>query len=174
MIRSDMLVRGPICAAALASLAACAQPSPPAVDANKEAAAINAEDAAMNAAFKAKDADKAVAYDADDIINYAPGAPPITSKAADLVANKALFADSAFTFNFTVDKTFVASSGDLAYQTGAFDQTATNAATKAVDHTTGNWVAVFRKASDGTWKLSAVAATPAAATPAAAAPASNS
>ena len=167
MIRHDThLARGFVCAAALASLAACAKPAP-AVDTTKEAAAINAEDAAMNAAFKSKDADKAVAYDADDIINYGPGSPPIIGKAADLAANKAAFADPAYAFSFTVDRTEVAAAGDLAYQTGAYDTTATNPSTKQPEHTTGNWVATFKRASDGTWKLAAVAATQATAPPSA-------
>jgi len=168
MIRCEThFARGLACLAVVTSLAACAKPAAPAVDVAKEAAAINAEDAALNAAMKARDAGKAVAYDADDIVNYGPGAPPITSKAADLAANKAAFADPAYAFSFTVDRTEVAASGDLAYQTGAYDSTATNPATKKAEHSTGNWVATFKKAADGTWKLAAVAATQATAPPAA-------
>jgi ketosteroid isomerase-like protein len=174
MIRYDSnFARGLACAASLASLAACAKPAPPAVDVAKETAALTAVDAALNDAAKAKDADKAVAYDADDIVSYGPGAAPITSKAADLAATKAEYADPAFSFTFTVDRTVVAASGDLAYQTGAFDQTLTNPDTKKAERTAGNWVATFKKASDGTWQLSAAAATPTlppAAAPQAAAP----
>ena len=164
MIRHESnLARGLACAAALASLEACAKPAPPAVDATKETAALTAVDAALNDAAKAKDADKAVAYDADDIVSYGPGAAPITSKAADLAATKAEYADPAFSFTFTVDRTVVATSGDLAYQTGAFDQTLTNPTTKQAGRSAGNWVATFKKATDGTWQISAIAATPAAA-----------
>jgi ketosteroid isomerase-like protein len=162
-----------------AGLASCAKP-PPTVDVAKETDAINAEDAAINAAFKAKDADKAVAYDADDVTSWAPGSPPITSKVEDLASTKASFLDPGYSFSFAAGHTEIAKAGDLAYQTGSFNMTATNPATHKVEAMSGNWVAAFKKADDGTWKIAAVAATPGAAASAApaaanaAAPATNS
>jgi ketosteroid isomerase-like protein len=157
MTNHRTFARGLVCAAVLASLAACAKP----VDVAKETAAIKAEDAALNAAIKAKNADGAVAYDADDIISYGAGAPPITSKAADLAATKSIYADPNYRFSFTADRTDVAASGDLAYQSGSYAETATNPDTSQPENSTGNWVAVFKKSKDDVWKLTAVSATPA-------------
>jgi ketosteroid isomerase-like protein len=173
MTHSTRFALGVASIAMVSTLMACAKPAP-AVDLAKEAAAINAADAAINAAMKAKDAVKATAYDADDIVNYAPGYPPVLGKAADLAGDKAGFTDPAFTFSFTVDHTEVAKSGDLAYQSGAFSQTDTNPTTRKVESSTGNWVAAWRKGTDGTWLLAAVAATPTTAAAPAAAPAKPS
>src|SRR5215469_17348081 len=109
---------------AAAILAACAKPTP-AIDTAKEAAAINAEIAAINAASRAKDADKAVAFDADDFTGW-DGGPTVKRKADDLAAYKALMADPNFTCVLSVDHTEVAKSDDLAYQTGSYMVTYTN------------------------------------------------
>jgi ketosteroid isomerase-like protein len=165
MTSSTRLALGVAGIAMVSALTACAK-APPAVDLTKEAAAINAEDVALNAALKAKDADKAVAYDADDIVSWAPGAPAVHSKADDLAGNKVAFADPAFAFSFTVDHTEVAKSGDLAYQTGGYTQTDTNPTTHKVETLAGNWVTSWRKAADGTWQIAASASTQATPPPA--------
>jgi ketosteroid isomerase-like protein len=48
-------------------------------------------------------------------------------------------------------KVEIASSGDLGYAFGTYEQTAPDAKTKALAETTGKWMAVFRKQPDGTW-----------------------
>lgn len=48
-------------------------------------------------------------------------------------------------------KVEIASSGDLGYAFGTYEQTAPNRETKALEDTTGKWMAVFRKQPDGTW-----------------------
>ncbi len=46
----------------------------------------------------------------------------------------------------------VANSGDLAYVSGTFEETATDASGRPVkDH--GKYVEVFKKQADGTWKV---------------------
>ena len=161
MIDSKRLL---LAAAGLVALAACAKP-PPAVDTAKEADAINAEVAAVNAALKAKDADKAVAFDADDIVGWGGGGPPVKSKADDLAANKAAFADPNYSFTLTADHTEVAKSGDIAWGTGSYSETDTSPTTHKVESQSGNWVAGYRKAADGTWKVTAVASAQVAAPP---------
>lgn len=48
-------------------------------------------------------------------------------------------------------KVEIASSGDLGYAFGTYEQTAPNRETQALEDTTGKWMAVFRKQPDGTW-----------------------
>jgi ketosteroid isomerase-like protein len=142
----------------LAGLGACAKPEP-SVDVAKETAAIDAEIAAINAAVKARDPAGAVAYDAADMISYGPGAI-IKGKDADLAANKAAFADPAYAFSIAADRTEIARSGELAFQTGSYQQSDTNPATHKIERSFGEWVATYRKDADGTWKIAAVAASP--------------
>jgi ketosteroid isomerase-like protein len=147
--------------AAAVSLAGCKAPAPtaPVVDLAKEGAALNAENDVLNAAVIAKDADKIVAYDTDDTVAWIPDSPAVHGKAEDLAGWKASFADPAFAYSQTVQRTEVAKSGDLAYQTGSYDLTDTNPTTHKVEHLSGNWINTFRKGADGIWRSSAFAAT---------------
>ena len=95
-------------AAMLPALSACQQPAAT-VDVAKEAAAVNAEVDAFNAAAKAKDAVKAVALDATDVRGYG-GGPDITSPDQDLKVTKEMMADPAYSFVVKPDHTEVARS----------------------------------------------------------------
>jgi ketosteroid isomerase-like protein len=146
-------------AAALAAVAglaltACQKPAP-AVDAAKEAQAIQAQVDLFNAAVKAGDAEKATSIDAPDIRGYG-GGPDITSAAQDLTVTKALMHDPAFAFAVKTEHTEVAKSGEMAVLTGTYEGASTNPQTKAVDHAAGHWVAEWRKDDQGRWKLAAV------------------
>ena len=143
-------------AAMLLTLAACQKAAAP-VDTAKEEAAINAQIDALNAAAKAKDAGKLVAFDATEFHSYGGGGPDVNSKDDDLKANTAMVADPAFAMTLKAEHLEIAKSGDLAIQTGSSENTGTNPATKAVEHSTAHWVAGWRKGSDGGWKLAAVA-----------------
>jgi len=158
---------GLIAAAALAGgLAACQKPAA-AVDPSKETAAIQAQIDAFNAAARARDAEKMTAMDAPDFKGYG-GGPDVTGRDEDLKATKAQVADPAYAFVVKAEHTDVAKSGDLALQTGTFDASGTNPATKAVEHVTGHYVAGWKKDDQGTWRLAEVSSAPAAAAPAAA------
>jgi ketosteroid isomerase-like protein len=160
-------------AAMLFALAACQQAAP--VDTAKEEAAINAQIDVLNAGMKAKDADKVVSIDADDLKGYG-GGPDTSGKAEDLKNNKAAMTDPAYAGAVKVEHTEVAKSGDVAFQSGTWEFSGTNPSTKAVEHTGGHWVAGWRKDKDGSWKLAAVSAAnppPAAAAAPAAAPAAD-
>jgi len=156
-------------AAMLPALSACQKPAAT-VDETKETAAISAQIDAFNAAAKAKDAVKAVAIDASDVRGYG-GGPDINGPDEDLKATKAMMADPAYSFAVKPEHTEVAKSGELAFQTGTFEAAGTNPQTKAVEHATGHFVAVWRKDAGGAWKLAAVSSAsppPAAPMPAAA------
>jgi ketosteroid isomerase-like protein len=156
------LFRGIAGLAVAASLSGCHQaaaPTPPTVDPAKDIAALNAENDALNAAVKAKDADKIVAGDTEDTVAWIPHARAIHGRAEDLAGWKASFADPAFAYSQTVQQTEVARSGDIAYQTGSYTLTDTNPTTHRVEHLSGNWINTFRKGADGVWRSSAFAAT---------------
>lgn len=155
-MRKTML--GAAAAAGLVGLAACQAPAP-AADTAKETAAIEAQIAALNAALKAGDAERAVSIDAPDIRVYG-GGPDVASAAEDLKATKAMLADPAYQFAVKAEHTEVAKSGDLGWQSGTFEGSATNPKTKAVEHVRGHFVAGWKKDDQGRWKLAAVSTAP--------------
>jgi ketosteroid isomerase-like protein len=157
-----MTVRLPAVLAAAAlllpALSACEKAAAP-VDAAKETAAINARINAFNAAAKAKDSEKLTAIDADDVRVYG-GAQNFTGKDRDLAFSRSAMADPGYSVLVTPEYTEVAKGGDMAFQTGTYESTGTNPATKAVVHAKGYWVGAWRKGADGIWKLAAVSSAP--------------
>jgi uncharacterized protein (TIGR02246 family) len=144
----------------------CAQPSQsqpvdakPAVDLAKEETAIRATDAEWLATAKTRDAEKAASFWSDDATLIFPGGPPITGKKAILDYVTKSFSDPDFSITFSTDKVVVASSGDMAYETGS--DVITFRAGKKVITTKNNGVVVWKKQSDGKWKAVIDIATPA-------------
>jgi ketosteroid isomerase-like protein len=75
--------------------------------------------------------------------------------------------DPNFALSFTTDDVEVARSGDLAYETGTWQMTSTDPVTKKPATARGDFVTVWKKQADGTWKCVVDAPVPG---PAAAAP----
>ena len=113
----------------------------------------------MLAAWKAKDSAKVASYYADDAVTAVPGMKP--SKGHQAIAEGVAqdMKDPAFSLDFANDATDVASSGDLAYTRGTYRVGYTDPGTKKATIQTGNYVTVFRKQADGSWKAVADYAT---------------
>ena len=108
-------------------------------------------DAAWSAAAAAKDVDKTVSYYADDAVVFAPNAPAATTK--DSIRNlwKEMITPAGNSGGWKTAKVVVSKTGDLASVNGTYEFTMNDASGKAVtDH--GNYVAVFKKQADGSWK----------------------
>jgi ketosteroid isomerase-like protein len=127
----------------------------PAADAATAAAEVKAAEAELLAAMKAKDAKRVTAAYASDAEIMNPGMAPGTG--ADMAKS---FDDPAFTLDFTNTRTDVAASGDMAYTRGTFDVTFTNPETRKVEAMSGNYVTVYKKQADGSWKAVQDIATP--------------
>ena len=145
-----------------AALAACNQPAAsgnnsaaPAADTATAMTAVKAAEAELLAAMKAKDAKRVAAAYASDAEIMNPGMAPGT--AADMAKS---FDDPAFALDFTNTRTDVAASGDFAYTRGTFNVTFTNPETKKVEAMSGNYVTVYKKQADGSWKAVQDIATP--------------
>lgn len=137
-----------IAAATLFALAGCAKTAAP-VDAAADEAAMRASTAAWVQAYNAGDADKIVAFYADDAIMM----PPDAAAAVGHVAMKQfLTADMAATkaagLSFALDAEASGVSGDLGWHSGTFH--VANAAGASVG--TGKYAKVWRKA-DGKWLM---------------------
>jgi uncharacterized protein (TIGR02246 family) len=134
-----------------------------AVDTEAIASAIQAQEAEMLAAFKAKDGAKVASHYAEDAVVATPGRAAGHGKAAISAMMAEDFKDPAFTLDFTNEKTAVAASGDLAYTRGTFRVSYTNPQSKKAEKAAGSYVTVFRKQADGSWKVVEDLSTPGAA-----------
>lgn len=156
MIRKSYLSGLAACAVALPALLGCQKAAPAAVDTAKEAAAINAQIDAFNASMKAGDVEKAIMIDAHDIHGYGGGAPDVTSADEDLKNTKAAMHDPNYGLSVKAEHTEVARSGDIAWQYGTYDASASDPKSGKAEKASGHWVAAWRKDDQGRWKLAAV------------------
>jgi uncharacterized protein (TIGR02246 family) len=109
-------------------------------------------DAQWSAAAAAKDLDKTVSYYAETAIVLAPNAPSVTTKEAIRSAWKEMLARPGAGISWKATKVEVAKSGDLAYVSGTYEDTMTDASGKPVKDR-GKYVVIFKKQADGTWKV---------------------
>jgi uncharacterized protein (TIGR02246 family) len=109
-------------------------------------------DAQWSAAAGAKDLDKTVSFYCDDAIVMPPNAASATTKEAIRSAWKEMLTTPGAAISWQATKVEVAKSGDLAYVSGTYEETTTDASGKPMkDH--GKYVEIFKKQADGTWKV---------------------
>jgi uncharacterized protein (TIGR02246 family) len=123
-----------------------------AVDTAAAAEEVKRTEGEMLAAFKAKDHGKLAGYYADDAMMATPGRAAASGRAAIARMLEADMKDPAFALDFANARTLVAESGDLAYTRGTFRVTFTDPATNKPREGRGNYVTIFRKQADGSWK----------------------
>jgi ketosteroid isomerase-like protein len=133
----------------------CTQAPPPAPPDTRAAdeQAIRSSEVTWVKEFAAKDVDKVVAHYADDASTMGTNAPLATGTAAIRSGVKDGFADPKFMLDFHATKVEVSKGGDLAYTQGTFTFTGTNPKTKKVMNEKGNYVEVYKKQPDGSWKV---------------------
>src|SRR5437762_4084784 len=109
-------------------------------------------DAKWSAAAGAKDVDKTVSYYADDAVVMPPNAPSATTRETIRSAWKEMLTSPGAAISWKATKVEVAKSGDLAYVSGTYEETMTDASGNSMkDH--GKYVEIFKKQADGTWKV---------------------
>ena len=114
--------------------------------------ALRDADAQWSKAAEAKDLDKTVSYYADDAIVMPPNASAATTKEAIRSAWKEMLTTPGAAISWKATKVQVAQAGDLAYVSGTYEETMTDASGQSVkDH--GKYVEIFKKQADGTWKV---------------------
>ena len=109
-------------------------------------------DAQWSAAAGAKDVDKTVSYYAADAIVMPPNAPAATTKEAIRSAWKEMLTSPGAAISWKATKVEVAKAGDLAYVSGTYEQLMTDASGKPAKDR-GKYVEIFKKQTDGTWKV---------------------
>src|SRR5882724_5828415 len=109
-------------------------------------------DAKWSAAAGAKDIDKTVSYYSEDAVVMPPNAPSAKTRETIRSAWKEMLTTPGAAISWKATKVEVAKSGDLAYVSGTYEETMTDASGKSVkDH--GKYVEVWEKQADGTWKV---------------------
>lgn len=138
------------------TLAGCAQqpplPTPPPDTRAADEAAIHALVKDWSASAQAKDADKFTSFYAEDGVVMMADAPDVSGKAAIREAIGGMMQDPSFALSFSSDKVVVARSGDLAYETGTYSLTMSDAKKQPATEE-GNYVVVWQKQPDGAWKV---------------------
>jgi uncharacterized protein (TIGR02246 family) len=115
-------------------------------------AAIRAAAAAWSQAATAKDLDKAVSFYADDAVQF-PNKAPATRGKENIRKNWApLLALPGPGLSWQTSSVEVAHSGDIAYETGAYNFVTTDKKGKTNDEK-GKYVVVWKKQTDGSWKV---------------------
>lgn len=115
--------------------------------------AIQADEAKWNKDFNLNDVNRLASHYADDAYFVAPGLAPADGSTAirQIYANAST--DPAFKVTISGKKIDVAASGDMAYSQGTFTEKYTDPKTRKVMTTSGSYLTVYKKQSDGSWKV---------------------
>jgi ketosteroid isomerase-like protein len=138
-----------IAASALVLLSSCdpiAQKAP-ATDAAAVETALRAVEAQWNKDYNSRDVDAVMGHYADDAALANPGAPLVAASESRRAAITQFLSDPKLKISFASDRVQVAKSGDLAYTRGHYSMQGTDPATS-----TGNYLTVWQKQTDGAWK----------------------
>ena len=153
-MHTSPIARGTIAGFALLAIAGCGEAggaSP--ADIAKTADQARANIAGVSAAYNAHDATKAASYDAPDYVSMFHGFGTAIGPAADIASMKEQFADPAARFDLNIQNVDVSKAGDVAVVRSLYQYTFTDPKTKKPSSETGNWVAGFKRQSDGSLKL---------------------
>src|SRR5262245_56494453 len=90
-----------------------------------------------------KDIDKFASYYAADASAYVPGAPVVKGQPAIKAALKEMFSAPGFSLQFVANKADISSGGDIGYTTGTYQ----------IGPEKGKYVTVWKKQTDGSWKV---------------------
>lgn len=113
---------------------------------------IRAADQQWLRVFAAKDLEKSVAFCADDASVLAPNTPIATGKEAISQLFSGFFALPGFNIIWHPQRTEVARSGELGYTSGTYQMTFSDPSGKPISDT-GKYVTVWKKQSEGGWKV---------------------
>jgi uncharacterized protein (TIGR02246 family) len=140
----------------VACFAACSQPQPAAPPDTRaaDAATIQANDAEFAKAAGAKDIDSCVSLYMDDAVIFSPGAPAVVGKDNIRKFFSRMTDGPAMQFAFSNMTVDVARSGDIAEDRGSMQVTVTDKKGKSTTQT-GQYVLVWKKQADGSWKVAA-------------------
>ena len=109
-------------------------------------------DAQWSAAAGAKDLEKTISFYSENALVLPTNAPAATTKEAIRNTWKDLLASPGVAISWKTTKVEVAKSGDIAYTTGTYELTVNDASGKPINDR-GKYVEVWKKQTDGKWKV---------------------
>jgi uncharacterized protein (TIGR02246 family) len=109
-------------------------------------------DAQWSAAAGAKDLEKTISFYSENALVLPTNAPVATTKEAIRNTWKDLLASPSLAISWKTTKVEVAKSGDIAYMTGTYELTMNDASGKPINDR-GKYVEVWKKQTDGKWKV---------------------
>ncbi len=143
-------------ALAIVALAGCDGMKREHKEAAADPAAIGQElktiETAWNADYNKRDPAKLITYYADDAALANPGSPLATDSVSRQLELAKFVSDPTLKLEFAADRVHVAKSGELAVTRGHFSMQSTDPATKQPRTDTGNYMTVWKKQEDGSWK----------------------
>jgi ketosteroid isomerase-like protein len=138
--------------AAAFAVTGCTKGAGASADTSKVADSIKAQEAGWEKAYADKDINVLAAEYADDAALGSPGDPLAATGVDRRKAIGTLINDPNFKLSFATDRVLVASSGDLASSRGHYTITTTDKATSKPVTSSGTYLTVYKKQSDGSFK----------------------
>jgi uncharacterized protein (TIGR02246 family) len=139
-----------------------------AADNSAPADAIRAQEARSMQDWASRDAERIISVYTPDATVMTPGGPRMTGLDQIRSGIGALARDPNLQTQFAADKVEVAASGDLAYTRGTYSMRSTDPQTQRPRTETGNYLSIWRRQADGSWKIveDIISPAPVASTPA--------
>lgn len=143
-----------LAATALVALAGCDQvpQKAPTVDAAAVEKELRAIESQWNTDYNTRNVDAVMGHYAEDAALANPGMQLAAASDSRRNAITQFLSDPNLKISFESDRVQVAKSGDLAYTRGHFTLQGTDPATKQPRTDTGNYLTVWKRQSDGSWK----------------------
>ena len=139
-------------ALSLLLLAGCQQATTTSADTRSaDEATLKNLDAEWSKSAGARDVEKTASYYSDDAIVLPPNMPTINGRPGARSMWQGMFSVPGFGGGWKASKVEVARSGDLAYVTGTYELSETDAKGKPMTDK-GKYLEVWKKQADGTWK----------------------
>jgi len=121
-------------------------------DTTKLADELRAKEARWMTDYQSKNVEALAGQYADDGAIAGPGEALATSDVDRRKSLQGMTSDPNFALTFGSDRILVAKSGDLASSRGHYSLTMTDKATNKPVTSTGNYLTVFKRQDDGSWK----------------------
>lgn len=113
---------------------------------------LRQQEARWNQAYAKRDGAALGGFYAEDAVLATPGERMLRGGKAIAAASESLVKDPNFELAFSAERVEVADSGELAYTRGNYRMTITDPKTKQPQKSTGYYLTVWEKQSDGSWK----------------------
>lgn len=114
-------------------------------------AAVRAQADAWGKVFASKDLENTLDMYAEDAVVFPPGGPALGAKEDRRKLWATVYSTPGLSMSLTTVSVHAARSGELAYETGSFTETANDKRGRPVT-TKGKYLVVWKKQADGKWK----------------------